>query len=225
MPKTIISALISIAAGFIFAPAAVHAQPVIAWADYYTDHWYDNPFGQNGLHHVVCGYVEGDETLTVKATDGSNTLALTRKGNWHCRFVEEEGLKFPGSLTIMAEDRSGKSQRATNLLDHIIPMAPAREISISAGGIAPTVSWAKDSSAQRYYVRILNSADVEIHRSPPLESPRYQIPAGLMTDGDIYYFRILIQNYDHCSVYEWGRCLENRSSTWVRFSPANNLKP
>jgi hypothetical protein len=133
--------------------------------------------------------------------------------------VETDGFILPGALTIVAQDRSGEAKRETHYLDKIVRMDPAKEIKISDKGTSPVISWAGNKFAQRYYVRILDSTDNEIHRSPPLENPRYQIPAGTMTVGDVYYFRILIQNYDDCAVYSWGRCLENRSSTWIEFIP------
>ncbi len=112
----------------------------------------------------------------------------------------------------------------TNYLDKVIEMNKAEDIDISDYSISPIVSWAEDSNAEIYYLRVYDSSNNEIHRSPRLESPSYQIPENVMDYGNIYYFRLLNQNYDDCDIYDWGQCIENRSSTWVKFIPMNALK-
>ena len=204
------------------------AQPTIEWADYYTDCWYDNPFGSDRCHEVVCAYVEGPESKQVfvqviDETPGHyKSINLTSEGNWYCRFVENDG--FVSDILLIRAWYQGpinieSSEKYTNTLDNIIWMDEADNISISDFSTSPLVSWDAETDVTRYYLRVLDSSNNEIHRSPPLDLPEYKIPSDVLTTYHQYYFRLLNQNYDDCFVYPWGQCLENRSSTWIGFTP------
>jgi hypothetical protein len=208
------------------------AQPTIEWADYYTDCYYNNPFGPDGCHEVVCAYVESDIVpvfvQVIDETPGHyKSINLDPEGNWYCRFVENDGF-VANSLLILAwyqvpySPGFESSEKYTNTLDNIIWMDEADNISISDFSTSPLVSWNSDPDTTRYYLRVLDSLNNEIHRSPPLDLPEYKIPNDVLTTYQHYYFRLLKQNYDDCSVYSWGQCLENRSSTWIGFTPLHD---
>jgi hypothetical protein len=141
-------------------------------------------------------------------------------GNWYCSFVENEGftdesLKIVATITYFTWTET--SEKYTNALDNIIWMDAADGIKISDFSTSPLVSWNEDPDAQRYYLRVYDSSNKEIHRSPQLESPEYQIPSNVLNNLQQYYFRLLNQNYDG----EWQ--MENRSSTWIGFMPLSKL--
>jgi hypothetical protein len=224
--NTFIKGIVFICVSLTLNQAALALPPTINSAIYYTDCWYDNPFGSDGCHEVVCANVEGADFVQVIQEDPYISINLNQdpQGNWWCRFVENDGFTVE-RLQILAWNYVGgyidSSEEYTNSLDKIIWMDAAKGISISDFSTSPVVSWKEDPDAQKYYLRVYDSAENEIYRSPQLISPEYQIPNNLLNDFEQYYFRLLNQNYDYDSSSEWH--LENRSSTWIGFMPLSNL--
>ena len=199
------------------------AQPVIEHAIYYTDYWYDNPFGRAvGHHFVACAKVLGSGPITVEAEDQNGTFVSLPHdwGNWYCKLVEGE--LIAGVLTITAKDGNGATaKKQSNNLDHIRKVKPTRNIDFSNETISPAIFWDPNTDADEYYVRIYHSStQKEVFRSPRLKTTIYQVPGYIMDVATSYVFRILAHDYDVCDQNATGYCLENRSSTWSReFSP------
>ena len=198
--------------------------PSINSAIYYTDCWYHNPFGDDGCHEVVCAYVLDAHGVQVEQ-EGYKTINLNKDpvGDWYCRFVENDGFTDE-KLKIVAWNYFGtsidSSYKYTNALDNIIWMYNAEGIKISDFSTSPIVSWEEDPDAQKYYLRVYDSLNNEIHRSPQLDDPKYKIPSNVLNNCQQYYFRLLNHNYD---LDYSGLHLENRSSTWIGFTPLSIL--
>ena len=205
------------------AAISVQAQPVIESAIYYTDCWYDNPFGwQPGHHFVACAKIHGAAPISVEAKDQNGTsVSLPHDwGNWYCKFVEGE--LITGVLTITAIDRHGATaQKQSNNLDHIRKIQATQNIRFSNETISPAISWDPIVDIETYYVRIYQLPNQkEVFRSPRLKSTIYHVPGHVMAIQSSYVFRILAHEYDVCSQHASGFCVENRSSTWSReFTP------
>jgi hypothetical protein len=199
------------------------AQPVIEHAIYYTDCWYENPFGRPvGHHFVACAKVRGSAPITVEAEDQNGTIVSLPHdwGNWYCKLVEGELIS--GVLTITATDGNGlAAKKQSNNLDHIRKIKATHNIRFSNETVSPAIFWDANVDAEQYYVRIYQSStQKEVFRSPRLKTSTYQVPGYIMDAGTSYVFRILAHDYDVCDQNASGYCLENRSSTWSReFTP------
>lgn len=202
---------------------SVQPQPVIERAIYYTDCWYDNPFGWPvGHHFVACAKVHGSDPIIVEAEDqNGTTVSLPHDwGNWYCKLVEGE--LITGALTITATDgNDATAKKQSNNLNHIRKIQATHNIRFSNETISPAIFWDPNLDADAYYVRIYQSAtQKEVLRSPRLKTTTYQVPDHIMDVGTSYVFRILAHDYDVCSQHASGFCVENRSSTWSRdFTP------
>ena len=132
-----------------------------------------------------------------------------------------------GAWNITVTNMQGQTATTTtHVLDkpRFIPLA--RNIQFTDSSLTPTLSWNAvlfDDDADpdtdpvpvtQYRVRISTGPNGEFHESPPLATPSFTVPAGVLTAGQSVFFRIMAE---HLDLTEENTSLENRSSTFVCF--------
>lgn len=199
-----------------------HAAPTIQSASFYTDHWgpsFAFPALNGEYLHLFTTVASTDlpPNLTAVAKQGELTRELffyttpiLAAKNFE-RFLTNTTLS--GAWNLVVTDTTGSANGVFPAIvdPELLPLM--RDVQVTPGGLTPTVNWtlpdltAFDVDGIRFRATVAGTS-AQTFQSGLLDplTTSFTLPAGVLTAGVAYEFRILLDDLD-------GNRLENRSQT------------
>jgi PEP-CTERM motif len=198
------------------------AAPTIQSTFFYTDHWGPNVAfpSLNGeyLHlFTTVNSLDAPADVSAVATQGDlvrplffYTTPILAEKNFE-RFLTNLTLTGPWDLAVTDTTGSTNGVFPAIVDPELLPLM--RDVQIAPGGLTPTVSWTLpdltgfDVDGIRFRATVA-STSAQTFQSGLLDplTTSFTLPAGVLTAGVEYEFRILLDDLD-------GNRLENRSQT------------
>jgi hypothetical protein len=232
-----VSALCAVALVFALVDSTV-AAPSIVSTFVYTENRGINDAGFSNGHRLILGAIVTDAlglgniaSVAAAPTAGGSSIPLLAFNTGPLfGTVFSTGPSYAGQIgawNITVTNSQGETVTATtHVLDkpRFIPLA--QNIQFSDNSLTPTLTWSPvlfDHDADpgtatvpvtQYRVRISTGPNGEFYESPPLATPTFTVPTGVLASDQTVFFRIMSE---HLDLAEDTGPLENRSSTFVCF--------